>query len=558
MSARFAGTLIALCALLILPTLRATAQTQNASIENEFIRLVVNNGPNEAGRFSIITTGGDPKLATSKNQQLIYGGNTPWTSFTTIRIDDANYVFGGPTDRRAGLGANYGTVVSGPKVTGDSIVTACQFGDIVVTQELGFSRGMQSRMLDTASITYRISNQGKAPHQVGIRVLLDTKLGPNDGAPVRVGTNAIKTATDISGEKLADYWQAFDKFPDCSVVSQGTYKDSGLTVPDEVIFADWGTLADDVWQPQLDPTQGFVRKGEDEDDTATALFWNPVSVEPGKSVSYTTAYGVGYLNVIPAKLSLGITAPAETTFEYERTQPITVTGYLQNSGDFEARNVKLSLKLPAGLTLAGGSKATETIESMKPGDEVAASWVVLANGKAGGKQSIHVEVTSENIESNAANWDIQVNVPKPRLVLSPNAQRVPLKTNKRPTMVPISVNLTPSVDFYGASFTVSYDPKVMKPLLTYRGSALVEDGRLLDGWTYDDSEDGKLVITASRGDASRLTQAEINLVSITFRVVGEGICPLTLDTAVLINEKGEESPVATSAGQVEVKSEPAQ
>jgi len=90
-----------------------------------------------------------------------------------------------------------------------------------------------------------------------------------------------------------------------------------------------------------------------------------------------------------------------------------------------------------------------------------------------------------------------------------------------------------------------------------RGSALVEEGRFLDGWEFDTSEDGKIVIKASRGDALKMTQAEINLATITFRACGSGKCPLTLDNAVLIDDKGAESPVVTTAGQVEVKPEPA-
>ncbi|HEX2951446.1 MAG TPA: cellulosome anchor protein, partial [Armatimonadota bacterium] len=108
MQSRFALLVSALTAfVLVSATLAMADDQQNVSLKNEFIRVVVNQGPNEAGRFSVDTTGGDPTRPASKGQQLIYGGNTPWTSFTTVRIDNTNYVFGGKTSRRAGLNANY-------------------------------------------------------------------------------------------------------------------------------------------------------------------------------------------------------------------------------------------------------------------------------------------------------------------------------------------------------------------------------------------------------------------------------------------------------------------
>ena len=42
------------------------------SLENEFLRVVVNPGPDHKGRFAIETTKGDPTRATYDNQPLIY------------------------------------------------------------------------------------------------------------------------------------------------------------------------------------------------------------------------------------------------------------------------------------------------------------------------------------------------------------------------------------------------------------------------------------------------------------------------------------------------------
>ena len=45
---------------------------------------------------------------------------------------------------------------------------------------------------------------------MGLRVLIDTMLGQNDGAPLRSGDVAVLGDTVFSGAGMSDYWQAFD------------------------------------------------------------------------------------------------------------------------------------------------------------------------------------------------------------------------------------------------------------------------------------------------------------------------------------------------------------
>jgi len=524
-------------------------------LENEFIRVVVNQGPDEAGRFSIRTTGGDPSRPSSKNQHLIFGGNAPWTSFTTLNIDGEKYAFGGPTKRRAGQNAKFGKQLTPPTVANGKLTCTYQYGDLDVTQELTLVRGMSTRMLDTAGIRYTITNHGESAHQVGVRILLDTMCGSNDGAPMRTGVQAITSATALTGKEIGEYWQAFDSLSKPTVVSQGTLRGGKITPPDKVIFADWGTLADEPWDPALTAGQGFIRKGETDADTATALFWNPVAVDGGQSISYLTYYGIGDVQTKAGNLTLGLTAPAETTFEQERTEPFTITGYLQNAGGFEGRDVAYSIALPEGLTLLSGSKLHETYDSMSPDETKQMSWVVRANGKQSGKRDVKLSVTSTNIEPNEVAWGMQLNVPAPTLQFSPATQSVPQMTNGMTTIIPIQLNLSPAVDLHGVRFVVKYNPNVIRPLGdpfgVLRGRAFVENGRLLE-WTFDDSEDGTIVITGKRLNATAVTQAEANLAIIKFRTVGTGKADLKFEKAALLNDKGEEQNVETSAGAIEV------
>jgi len=539
-----------LCAL-ALPAFAADPVT----MENEFIRLVVNNGPDEIGRFSIKTTGGDPSRPASKDQHLIFGASAPWTSYTTVLVDGEKYGFGGQTQRRAGQSAKYGKQITAPAKTDNGISTTYRVGDIEVTQELGFVRGPSTRMLDTVGITYSLTNKGTVTHNVGLRVMLDTMCGSNDGAPIRAGgSDEIKHATLLSGAGIPDYWQAFDSLSNPTVVSQGSLRGGGLTAPDRILFADWGSLADEPWEPTLEAGQGFIRKNEADPDSASALFWNAKALEPGQSIAYTTYYGIGDVSIKSGQLALGLTAPAETTFEYERTESFTITGYMQNTGGFEGKNVVMTLALPDGLTLKDG-ELKHTYPSLKPGDTVQESWRVQINGKLDGKQQIVLAATSDNIETNKNARDIQLIVPQSTVKFVPRIQSVPMQTNGLPTIIPTQVNLLPAENFYGVRFTVKYDPNIVIPLGNpfgvMRGRAFVENSKLL-AWIVDDSVDGAITVTGKRLDAAPLTQAEINLATIKFRAVGAGKSALKVEKAIAIDKDGAEVPLATADGELTV------
>ena len=80
---RFAATIAAIAA--IFCTLCAygpgagAANPAPVQMSNDFIRIVVNPGPEEAGRFGVETTGGDPRNPADDDLPLIYGRPLPLT-----------------------------------------------------------------------------------------------------------------------------------------------------------------------------------------------------------------------------------------------------------------------------------------------------------------------------------------------------------------------------------------------------------------------------------------------------------------------------------------------
>ena len=377
-------------------------------IQNEFLKIIVNQEGYDTGRFAIETILGDPGKESDDNQPLIYGRPKPWTSYTTVQVDGTNYVFGGPTKKRAGKFVETGTVISQTKVE-DSITTISQISDIEVTQELSIIRNPLSRVYDTAMIDYQVKNTGKEPHKVGLRIMMDTLLGSNDGAPLRLGEGAYRTEKRFAGKERADYWQAFDQLPHPSIVAQGVLSDPtrGVKMPDKVLFANWGSLADEAWAVDYEEGRSFIRKGESETDSALALYWAPEKLAPGESRTYRTLYGVGGITVAAGDLSLGLAIPSYMVAG--TVTPYTVVAYIFNSGGYDSKGTKFTLNLPEGIRLADDMSTTVEVGTIKAGEskQVALPLQISPEIETGGYE-IHASVESDTLDSNEIKKEIQI------------------------------------------------------------------------------------------------------------------------------------------------------
>ena len=126
-------------------------------------------------------------------------------------------------------------------------------GPLRVSQVISFVRSSTTGLMDTARIQYELRNTDSEPHTVGMRVALDTMLGDNDGAPFRIGDEAITTDTAFSGSAIPEFWQAFDSLEDPKVTAQGTLWGGEVTRPDKVYLTNWGTLTEHPWEIDVRP-----------------------------------------------------------------------------------------------------------------------------------------------------------------------------------------------------------------------------------------------------------------------------------------------------------------
>ncbi|HHU61702.1 MAG TPA: hypothetical protein GXZ55_07075 [Natronincola sp.] len=382
-------------------------KASNVEIDNDYIRIVVNNSEENRGRFSVGTTGGDPDRDTDQNKHLIYGGDDPWTSYTTVRVGNLNWVYGSPTDRRAGYDGLYGEMVQEPTVENGTIQSSWKLGPIQVWQILSLSRSTTTGLLDTARIEYHVKNNDSLAHMVGLRLMLDTMLGSNDGAPFRVEDKGLVSDSVYYSENMPEFWQAFDSLTNPRVMSQGTLKGPDTTTPDRVYFTNWGSVADSPWNFDFTPGRDFTRIGEYELDSAISMFWDPKPLGPGETRNYVSYYGLGGVTIAPGELVLGVTSPAQITSDPDKDDSFSVIAYVQNDGKGMARGVEAKINLPDGLELVN-SPAQIKLSDLDVQETTQTSWQVRAKNAKDGVLTFEVEVTSINSEPNKARRQINV------------------------------------------------------------------------------------------------------------------------------------------------------
>ena len=164
---------------------------------------------------------------------------------------------------------------------------------IDVTQTVELVPGPQSGRLDTCLVRYRIDNRDRRPHTVGLRFLLDTFIGANDGVPFLIpGRNQLcDTRLDVQGRDVPLYIQACesDDLAHPGTIARIQFVLGGaLTPPDRVTLGAWPNaelahlMRDRRCRQQETLWEVPVYDISLLHDSAVAMYWNPQSFSAGR------------------------------------------------------------------------------------------------------------------------------------------------------------------------------------------------------------------------------------------------------------------------------------
>jgi hypothetical protein len=174
-------------------------------------------------------------------------------------------------------------------------------------------------------------------------------------------------------------------------------------------LVNWGILADNAWDFAYEKNRTFIREGENEKDTALALYWNPKLIEPNNvTFSIKTLYGLGGISLAPGAISLGLTAPTEIYASSK--QEILLIGYIFNNGGYESKNTRAKFILPKGFSLANNDNTFE-IGDLKTGESKQIALKTYLDNISEGDKVIKFMVESDTLEANEIKRTITILAP---------------------------------------------------------------------------------------------------------------------------------------------------
>lgn len=172
----------------------------------------------------------------------------------------------------------------------DTNVTDYVFGDIAIKQIVELVENPLTGLVDSAQVSYDLLNpQRKIPRSLGIRFMLDTKIGGNTNVPLFVDGSEVTVETDYPETNLEQFLVGPPTNP---IRAGGVLLGSGNTLPDRLVIGPLSKFLADV--------HNYSSTGEPMPfDTAVAAYWLR-SVASGSSVTYTTQYGLATPTPTPA------------------------------------------------------------------------------------------------------------------------------------------------------------------------------------------------------------------------------------------------------------------
>jgi|GEM_PF-1741143 len=462
-----------------------------AEIEKGFSAEAV-NGSTFTNDYISFTVDSDARLSsytTAAGDRMIYGkstgsGNYGNTSYTTVSVNGSRTKFGS-------------NLSVSPAFEGNTNYSAQTVNGVLVEQRLTPVNNDQGEE-SIVEWRYTYTNNSTSNRSVGCRIMLDTCLGDNDGAPFRLPNNNSITYESQISSNVPRYW--FTYSGDMTV--QGSFGHDE-TLPDYLQFANW--RYNDAWIGTNYVGLYFtewnysVTTSRSIEDSAVAATWTETTLAPGESIDYVMYYGLGDVQQQQyGQLELTLNgdhsvALNDTEDGYVPT-PVTLMGILENIGNGIAANAYERIELPAGLTLIGD--AAYNAGNIAAGDDATHTWNYTIDEVAYVDRTFTIRVYygCDGQEEAYAEWVLFVPaapVPVPELELTLSGDHSVALNASEDGYAPSPVTLTGTIENNGNGTAENAYERIELPEgLTLIGSAAYSAGDIAPGadaehtWNY--------------------------------------------------------------------------
>jgi len=275
--------ILALAAVLTILTLSTITFAQTASCYTELkdegkgMDAVMENCKN-IGTFSV---GG---LYNGQWQKLTYYYPQPWKgTYLTINVGGRYYT--NSVEAKDGILMDQ-YVTQAPTVVGNKLSVKWMLPEQIEVEE-----ALELIQNDTL-LHIIIKNQNQLQEfNVGARILLDTMLGDNDGAPIYVPGEGLRESENTYQQAKNlnfRYWKAFNKIDSPTIVATGILDEGAKTTyPDTLQIADWKKSVVTAWEYKTDEQTSILG------DSAVLLYFGTEILNPGSVREIITGYGSG-------------------------------------------------------------------------------------------------------------------------------------------------------------------------------------------------------------------------------------------------------------------------
>jgi len=261
--------------------------------------------------------------------------------------------------------------------------------------------GVYKRFLDTCLVRYQIENTDRMSHRVGVRFLLDTMIGDNDGPSFIVPgrPDLVTTKLDVAPpERVPDFVRALEvaNVSKPGTVAQINFRLSdAIEPPSRVSLTHWHKEPLEYNIPITNIEK--VKDGEPYRDSAVVMYWDEKDMKPGARRTLGFTVGLGGQSVQEGVVGLSVGGSFAPGGE------LTVVALV---GDQQPKQT-ITLELPKEFTFVDKSAATQEVpagQKMADGrirpspvtwrirSTVAGTFDLQARTSAGGRQRQKVNI----------------------------------------------------------------------------------------------------------------------------------------------------------------------
>ena len=195
-------------------------------------------------------------------------------------------------------------------------------GNVIISEVIEFSEAD-----NYSRIPFQVRNNDATPHVVGLRILLDTWAGTNDGVPFRIPAadskgifhpgEVLTHEMEITGIN-AEYFEACELGAQEKIIIRGDFQGKDSLVPDRLILASWPSAYASVWDYQANPFMPIVF------DSSVLIYYDPAVLKPKALKTFSFRYGLD-------KVTDNIEAPKVVSSQ--NSVFVTSAGYYNTSAE---------------------------------------------------------------------------------------------------------------------------------------------------------------------------------------------------------------------------------